>query len=64
MIQPCHMSKCENWDSDRNGGHCMLAIPKKHYCEYVGAYLCSEYTTKKNSETCERTEECKTRLKK
>lgn len=29
MIIPCDNCKCDNWDSDRNGGHCMLAKPTK-----------------------------------
>lgn len=24
---PCNKGKCEYWDSDRNGGHCMLLRP-------------------------------------
>lgn len=29
MIIPCNQAKCINWDSDRNGGHCMLVNPIK-----------------------------------
>lgn len=25
---PCHKASCEHWDSDKNGGHCMLVNPE------------------------------------
>ena len=27
LIYPCPKASCENWDSDRNGGHCMCLNP-------------------------------------
>ena len=40
---PCNNCHCINWDSDQNGGHCMLAEPHTHLNHYTGYRYCDDY---------------------
>lgn len=51
MMVPCSNYKCEHWDSDANGGHCMLASPKRSvgFVTTCLDYKKSEYFVKKEN---------------
>lgn len=44
---PCDNCHCINWDSDQNGGHCMLLSPQHHYNTYTNQYYCDSFQADK-----------------
>lgn len=42
-MRPCDNYECENWDSDKNGGHCMLLSPGYHFNQYTCQYYCDSF---------------------
>lgn len=40
---PCDHCECIHWDSDKWGGHCMLALPDIKRNQYTGNRYCADY---------------------
>ena len=43
MMQPCNNTNCIHWDSDKNGGHCMLINQGWHFNEYTLKSYCESF---------------------